>query len=391
MSSTRYHFIEARSPLIDATFWRQRGFGCKSDDCAKQQKLRAQLRRRTSVEYVSAGGGTVMEMREFGRTGMRLSVLGFGCGAVGGLMVRGDPADQERTIARAIAAGVNYFDTAVQYGNGESEKNLGRVLHKLKPANVVVATKVRLPASDFGTIADAVAKSLDGSLARLRLDHVDIFHLHNAITATGGPGALGVQQVLDEIVPAFERLRQQGKTRFLGLTAVGETAALQEVIDARGFDSAQVVYNMLNPSAAVAFPANYPAQDYAKLFDHTRAAGVGVVGIRVLAGGALSGSTERHPIASPPPEPIGSALRYDADIARARRLIPLVEEGYASSLTEAATRFALSHPAIGTILVGMATPQQFEDALAAVKNGPLPPAALDRLATLQQAFAGEAR
>jgi L-galactose dehydrogenase/L-glyceraldehyde 3-phosphate reductase len=58
----------------------------------------------------------------FGRTGMRFSVLGFGCGAVGGLIVRGNPADQERTIARAIAAGVNYFDTAVQYGNGESER-----------------------------------------------------------------------------------------------------------------------------------------------------------------------------------------------------------------------------------------------------------------------------
>ena len=73
-----------------------------------------------------------MQLRVFGRTGMQLSVLGFGCGAVGGFMVRGDPADQERTVARAIAAGVNYFDTAVLYGNGESEKNLGRVLQKLE-------------------------------------------------------------------------------------------------------------------------------------------------------------------------------------------------------------------------------------------------------------------
>jgi aryl-alcohol dehydrogenase-like predicted oxidoreductase len=71
-----------------------------------------------------------MQLRVFGRTGMQLSVLGFGCGAVGGFMVRGDPVDQERTIARAIAAGVNYFDTAVQYGDGESERNLGRVLQK---------------------------------------------------------------------------------------------------------------------------------------------------------------------------------------------------------------------------------------------------------------------
>jgi len=330
-----------------------------------------------------------MQSRIFGRTGMHISVLGFGCGAVGGFMVRGDPADQERVVARAIAAGVNYFDTAVQYGNGESEKNLGRVLQRLKPANVVVGTKVRLPPGAF--IADAVTMSLEGSLARLGLDRVDIFHLHNPITETGGGPALSVRQVLDEVVPAFERLRQHGKIRFLGMTAVGDTAALNQVIDARAFDSAQVVYNMLNPSAAGELPENYPAQDYGRLFDHTEAAGTGVVGIRVLAGGALSGSAERHPIAGLAPEPIGSAMSYDADVDRARRLMPLVQEGFATSLTEAATRFALSHPAMGTILVGMATPRQFEDALAAVQKGPLPQAALDRLSALRQSFSGEPR
>jgi aryl-alcohol dehydrogenase-like predicted oxidoreductase len=330
-----------------------------------------------------------MQLRVFGRTGMQLSVLGFGCGAVGGLMVRGDPADQERTIARAIAAGVNYFDTAVQYGDGESEQNLGRVLQKLKPADVVVGTKVRVPPGE--SIADAVTTSLEGSLARLRLDRVDIFHLHNPITETGGGSALSVRQVLDDVVPAFERLRQQGKIRFLGITALGDTAALHQVIDANAFDSAQVVYNMLNPSAAEELPANYPAQDYGRLFDHTRAAGAGVVGIRVLAGGALSGSAERHAIAGPAPEPIGSAMSYDADIDRARRLLPLVKDGFATTLTEAATRFALSHPAMGTLLVGMATPQQFEDALAAVQKGPLSRAALDRLSALRQGFSGEVR
>jgi aryl-alcohol dehydrogenase-like predicted oxidoreductase len=76
---------------------------------------------------------------------------------------------------------------------------------------------------------------------------------------------------------------------------LGDTAAaLHQVIDAGVFDSAQIVYNMLNPSAAEQLPINYPAQDYGRLLDHTRAAGVGVVGIRVLAGGALSGSAERH-------------------------------------------------------------------------------------------------
>jgi aryl-alcohol dehydrogenase-like predicted oxidoreductase len=279
----------------------------------------------------------------------------------------------------------------VLYGDGESERNLGRVLQRLKPANVVVGTKVRLPPGEVGRIGDAVRISLEGSLARLRLERVDILHLHNPITEQGGGPALSVRQVLDEVAPAFERLREQGKIGFLGITALGDTAALHQVIDAGVFDSAQVVYNMLNPSAAGALPARYPAQDYGRLFDRTEAAGVGVVGIRVLAGGALSGSPARHPIAGPAPEPIGSAMSYDADIDRARRLMPLIEQGFAASLTEAATRFALSHPAMGTILVGMATPQQFEDALTAVEKGPLPQAALDRLSALRLGFAGEAR
>jgi aryl-alcohol dehydrogenase-like predicted oxidoreductase len=332
-----------------------------------------------------------MEKRIFGRTGLSLSLLGFGCGAVGGLMVRGDSAEQERTIAQALAAGVNYFDTAVQYGNGASETNLGRILAKLKPRDIVVGTKVRLPSGDFSRIAAAVAQSLEGSLRRLGRDSVDILHLHNAISEAGGGETLSARQVLDEVAPAFDKLRGDGKLRILGLTAVGDTPALRQVIDARIFDSAQIVYNMLNPSAGASLPKAYPAQDYGRLFERTRAAGTGVIGIRVLAGGALSGSAERHPIASPPPAPIGSAGRYDDDLARTRRLTPLVAEGFAASLSEAATRFATAHPDVGTILVGMATPQQFEAALAAVEKGPLPEAALRRLAELQQSFSGEPR
>jgi aryl-alcohol dehydrogenase-like predicted oxidoreductase len=148
---------------------------------------------------------------------------------------------------------------------------------------------------------------------------------------------------------------------------------------------------MLNPSAAASLPDHYPAQDYGRLFDPAQAAGTVVVGIRVLAGGALSGSVDRHPIAGPPPLPIGSGGSYDADVERARRLLPLVRDGFAENLTEAATRFAISHPVMGTILVGMATPLQFEQALAAVEKGPLPQIALDRLTALQQSFAGELR
>ena len=259
-----------------------------------------------------------MEMRDFGRSGVKVSILGFGCGAVGGLMVRGKPADQERTIAKALDAGVNYFDTAAQYGDGEFESNLGRALKALKATNAVIGTKVGLRPDEMSRIGEAVGQALEGSLRRLGMERVDIFHLHNPITAAGGGEAISSKQVLDEVAPAFDRLRRQGKLRHLGFTAIGETSALEEVVGSRLFDAAQIVYNMLNPSAARALPVNYPAQDYRQLFDRTQAYGVGVVGIRVLAGGALSGSAERHPVASPAPQPIGSAASYEEKISKGR-------------------------------------------------------------------------
>jgi aryl-alcohol dehydrogenase-like predicted oxidoreductase len=331
-----------------------------------------------------------MQMRDFGRTGLKISVFGFGCGSVGGLMVRGNPAEQERTVARALEVGINYFDTAVKYGNGVSETNLGRVWAKLKP-NAIIGTKVSLTRAERGDIAGAVERSLEGSLKRLGMGCVDVFHLHNAITRDGAGESLSVQTVLDEVVPAFEKQRQQGKLRFLGITAVGDTGALHQVIDSGSFQSAQISYNMLNPSAGTTVPAGYPAQDYARLLDHTLAAGVGTVGIRALAGGALTGIAERHPIASPPPKPIGSALSYEGDLQRARRLSPLVSEGFVTNLAEAAVRFVISHSGISTVLVGTATPAEFEQALTAVEKGKLLEEALALLGDLQRGFVGEQR
>jgi aryl-alcohol dehydrogenase-like predicted oxidoreductase len=330
-----------------------------------------------------------MQTRTLGRTGLTVSVLGFGCGAVGGLMVRGDPADQERAVARAVELGITYFDTAPAYGDGQSERNLGRVLAKLKP-DVLVGTKVRIKTEEKTDIAQAIVAGMEASLRRLGRDHVDLFQLHNPITGDGAGETLTVRNVLDEVVPAFERLRGQGKTRFFGFTCVGETGALHEVIDSCALATAQVSHNALNPSAGAPLPPNYPGQDYGNVLARMQAVGMGAIGIRVLAGGALSGVAARHPIASPPPEPIGSGPNYAADLARAQRLMPLVEEAGAASLAEVAIRFAIAHPAMSTTLIGIATPEQFEAAATAAAKGPLPAPVLTRLRELQNAFAGGA-
>jgi aryl-alcohol dehydrogenase-like predicted oxidoreductase len=331
-----------------------------------------------------------MERRRLGRTGLEVSVLGFGCGAVGGLMVRGDPADQERAVARAVELGINYFDTAAMYGTGESERNLGRVMKSLRP-DIRVGTKVRIPAGERNRAAAAVTASLEASLQRLQLEQVDLFQLHNHITAEGPESDLTPGMVLGEVVPAFERLREQGKIRFCGITAVGDNPALHEVADARVFDTAQVSYNLLNPSAGAAVAPGYPAQDFGNLLAHTKAADMGVIAIRVLAAGALSGTEQRHPLGSPSVEPIGSGSSYRADVERARRFEPLVREGFADSLIELAVRFVVSHEAVSTALIGCSTLEHLEYAAAAANKGPLPREAIERIAAAQTLFVGEPR
>jgi aryl-alcohol dehydrogenase-like predicted oxidoreductase len=320
----------------------------------------------------------MMERRKLGRTGLEVSVLGYGAGAVGGLFTKGDAADQERAVARAIEAGINYFDTAALYGNGESEKNLGRVLKALK-ADVVVGTKVRLGAAHRADVGKGIVQGMEDSLRRMGRDHVDLFQLHNPLVAKDASDHLAIDIALNEVAPALDKLRQQGKTRFVGFSGVGETPALLKAIESKLFDTVQVVYNALNPSAGGPMPKGAPGQDYGRLLERAKANDVGTIIIRALAGGALSGTTERHPLAMQVVDPIGSAPNFAADVARAKQLESLVRESGSADLTEFAERFVISHPAVSTMLVGYSTLGHLEAAIAAVNKGPLPQAVLNRV------------
>src|SRR5215470_2622978 len=321
----------------------------------------------------------MMERRKLGRTGLEVSVLGYGAGAVGGLFTKGQAADQERAVARAIEAGINYFDTAALYGNGESEKNLGRVLKALK-ADVVVGTKVRLSAEHRSDIGKGIEQGMNDSLSRMGRDNVDLFQLHNPLVARDGGDKLAIDIALEKVAPALDKLRRAGKTRFIGFSGVGETAALHRAIESRLFDTIQVVYNALNPSAGGPMPKGAPGQDYGRPFDKVTAADMGTIIIRALAGGALSGTAERHPLAMQEVDPIGSAPNFAGDVARAQAMAPLVREAGATGLPELAERFVISHPAVSTMLIGYSTLEQLEVAIAAVNKGRLPDAALERIA-----------
>ena len=329
-----------------------------------------------------------MNYRQLGRTGVHVSELGFGCGSIGGLLVRGDYPTMRRVVGRAIELGITYFDTASLYGEGQSEANLGAVLRELQ-AGVLVGTKVRLTAEDMERIEGAVVASVEASLRRLGRERIDLIQLHNLLTPHRRPEwtAMAASD-LAAVLRAFQSLERQGKVRFWGMTGLGETETLHQAVAAGGLHSVQVVYNLLNPSTGRRMPAGFPYQDYRQLIDRAATKEMGVIAIRVLAGGALSGTSDRHPVAAQSVNPISTEPEYAADVARARRFSFLVEEGIVSSPVEAAIRFTLSKSEISTALVGLSSLEQLEHAVACANRGPLPVDALRRIHEIQFHVAG---
>ena len=324
-----------------------------------------------------------MKYRMLGRTGLKVSELGFGCGNVGGLLVRGEYPMMRRAVARALELGITYFDTAPLYGNGQSEVNLGAVLRELG-ADPIVGTKVRLESPDPDRVEAAVAESVEASLRRLGRERVDLIQLHNPFLPHSRPGEAGVTlQHLPAVLRAFGALEREGKVRCWGITALGETEALHQVVAAGGFHTVQTIYNLLNPSAGMQALAGFPYQDYRQLIDRAAGNQMGVIAIRVLAGGALSGAPDRHPVAARSVAPIATGRDYAADVARARWFAFLVEDGTVGSPVEAAIRFALSKPEVSTAMVGISSLEQFEHAVACANRGPLPAEALRRVYEIQ--------
>jgi aryl-alcohol dehydrogenase-like predicted oxidoreductase len=328
-----------------------------------------------------------MEYRTLGKTGLRVSEIGFGCGNVGGLMVRGTEQEQLEAVEFALELGINYFDTAPAYGNGQSEINLGKVLKQIK-SEVIVATKVQIGVEESKDIKSSVRRSLETSLNRLNREYVDVFQLHTPIAMEAGSGdrnwRLSLDQVLGKygVVEAFEAVRSEGLVRFLGFTGLGDTDALHEVIESECFDLVQSYFNLLNPSAGITVPVGFKGQDFHQLVNMAASNNMGVVIIRVMAGGALGGSVARTGYAAPS---IGGGLtpgsEYKDDEKRARKLGFLIDSNL-NSIPQAAVRFALDNPNVSTVLVGYSDTTQISEAAACSDKESIPESSLEKLRNL---------
>jgi len=321
-----------------------------------------------------------MQYRAYGNTGLKVSVLGYGCGAVGGLMVRGEHKDMIRTVEYALESGINYFDTARMYGDGLSEITTGAVLRELGAHDALVGTKVRLSEAEFANIAETIEAQIDNSLRRLGRDSVDIVYTHNSIGAESSPdqGHLGLDD-LEQIVGVFRRAVESGKIRFWGFNGLGDTDTIHAALDRFEPSGIHTVYNMLNPTSSHQTPTGFPFQDYSGLMQRAAEKGIGTVAIRILAAGALTGSSARHPIAAQNVAPMATGRSLDEDIARTGVFEFLVNEGDVDGLVEAAIRFAISTESLSTALVGLSSFDQLEQAVTYTNKGPLPADALAKL------------
>ena len=337
-----------------------------------------------------------MNYREVGGTGIRLSEIGFGCGGNAGLMVRGTFEQQRDAIERALELGINYFDQAPDYGGGVSETNLGRVLRELG-VRPNITTKVEVRAHNLDDIAGHVTRSLDESLKRLGVDHVDFLQIHNGpfIDRPELSGRAYTRLWIEDYLrpggalEGLQSAQRSGKARFIGFITRGKDApAAQRLIDTGAFSLINVSVNLLNPSAAMKPSGLRVDQDYGGIMSYAAAHGVGAAIYSPLAGGALTDSAAAgipaHPLARGPRSPeAGETLSRGA---KAFSFLSKILDSTAQeehSLAEAAIRFILSLEGVTTVLGGFSDKKQVEEISACSDKGPL---SQQNMARIEQAW-----
>jgi aryl-alcohol dehydrogenase-like predicted oxidoreductase len=333
-----------------------------------------------------------MRYRRMGHSDLRISEIGFGCGGNAGLMIRGSFAQQQRIVARALELGINYFDTAPDYGDGVAEENLGRVLKALK-ARPVIASKVEVRQGDRGAIADHVVRSTEDSLKRLGVDCLDVLQIHNGPTFEKVPmaGQYYAQLPLDDFlrpggaIEGLQRIVRDGKARHVGFICRGNDGlAVRRLLDTGIFRMINLAYNLLNPTAGAAPPPGLAlSRDFDRVLDAARDSGVGTAIYSALAGGFLTDDSvtgeSRHPLARAV-DPAAETARRGRE--QAAQLLFLARDS-GISLAQAAYRFVLAHSGVTTVLGGFSSIDQLEELVAVSGAGPFPP---DQLARLGQVW-----
>lgn len=304
-----------------------------------------------------------MEYTTLGRTGLKVSVAGLGCGGPSrlGLRVAADSIDHAvALIKQGLDLGVNFLDTAQTYG---TESVIGKAIKGIAREKLVISTKKALPPPDHPNPEEEVRLGLEQSLKQLDTDYIDIYHLH-------GVEPKDYDDAKKRLMPAMRRLKEQGKIRFIGVTEGfvedPQHQMLQHSLKEDLWDVVMVGFSLLNPSARkTVFP----------LTGQKRA-------------GMLNMFAVRHGLSQPRRlKALVAELIKTGAIARGAvnpddPLDFVLRDGGAATLPEAAYRFCRHEPGVDVVLTGTGNPAHLQENIAAILKPALPRPVLDKLEEL---------
>jgi len=274
--------------------------------------------------------------RPLGHTGITVPILGFGAATLGGSYGPMALSEAERAVHAALDAGMNFFDTSPYYGRTESERALGHCLRGVDRKRYVLATKVgRYGDNEFDFTAARVTASVDESLARLGTDHLDLLQCHDI-------EFWPLQRIIDETLPALQRLKQSGKVRAIGITGyplnIFRTVLAQAKVDVI---LSYCHHTLLDQTLAQEVP-------------WLQQQGVGILNASPLSMGLLS--SKGPPPWHPAPDAMKAVCRQAAALCAAR----------GTDLGRLALQFALTMPGVASTFVGVGSVTELDANVASL-------------------------
>jgi aryl-alcohol dehydrogenase-like predicted oxidoreductase len=301
-----------------------------------------------------------MEYTILGRTGLKVSVAGLGCGGPSRLGLRNNAEAEAGAVSlvrQAIDLGINFLDTAQSYG---TEPVVGKAIAGLQRDHLIISTKKTLPPADHSNPAEEIIKGLEQSLRSIGIDYIDVYHLH-------GVEPKDYVFAKEKLMPAMRRLRDQGKIRFIGVTEGFATDTshkmLQESLREDMWDVVMVGFNLLNHSAR------------RSVFPLTAAKRVGVLDMFAVRR-ALSQPDRLRSLCG---ELIEKGVIPHGALDADDPLGFLLEDEVVATIPEAAYRFCRHEPAVDVVLTGTGNSEHLKANIEAILKPPLPQPALERL------------
>ena len=273
-----------------------------------------------------------MNYRKLGKSNLKISEISFGC-----MSLEPDANQNKKLIHKALDQGINFFDTADLYEKGENEIRVGKAL-KENRKEIIIATKVgnqwREDGNgwDWNPKKEYILKAVDKSLRRLQTDYIDLYQLH------GGT----IEDPIDETIEAFEILQKQGKIRYYGISSIRPNV-IRKWIEHSKIVSVMKQYSVLD---------RRPEEECLALLQKNK---IGVLARGTLAKGLLAG------------KPADSYLDYTETEVESI-LETIQKEISPDSISDAAIRFVLQHPAITSAVVGFRTESQLSEILKALET-----------------------